>query len=73
MLDLEVREPLSYWVKTPELHSSNARMTVLSLSIFIVVRMTVLAAHDACMAVHEVSAYVTTVNNIYTHYKNSPT
>ncbi len=33
---------------------------------------TVLAAHDASAAVRNVSAYVTTVNNIYTYYKNSP-
>lgn len=33
---------------------------------------TALAARDASAAVRNVSAYVTTVNNIYTYYKNSP-
>ncbi|XP_076591239.1 uncharacterized protein C17orf113-like [Chaetodon auriga] len=33
---------------------------------------TALAARDASTAVRQVSAYVTTVNNIYTYYKNSP-
>lgn len=33
---------------------------------------TALAARDACKAVREVSAYVTTLNNVYTYYKNSP-
>uniref|UniRef100_A0A667XDF6 HAT C-terminal dimerisation domain-containing protein n=1 Tax=Myripristis murdjan TaxID=586833 RepID=A0A667XDF6_9TELE len=37
------------------------------------VHRTALAARDASTAVRKVSAYVTTVNNIYTHYKNSPT
>ncbi|KAL1261177.1 hypothetical protein QQF64_034240 [Cirrhinus molitorella] len=31
-----------------------------------------LAARDASNAVRDVSAYVTTINNIYTYYKNSP-
>uniref|UniRef100_A0A4W6FPJ6 HAT C-terminal dimerisation domain-containing protein n=1 Tax=Lates calcarifer TaxID=8187 RepID=A0A4W6FPJ6_LATCA len=33
---------------------------------------TALAARDASTAVRQVSAYVTTLNNIYTYYKNSP-
>lgn len=33
---------------------------------------TALAARDASGAVREISAYVTTINNIYTYYKNSP-
>ncbi|KAF3833185.1 hypothetical protein F7725_026850 [Dissostichus mawsoni] len=33
---------------------------------------TALAARDASKAVREISAYVTTINNIYTYYKNSP-
>ena len=33
---------------------------------------TALAARDASKAVREIDAYVTTVNNIYTYYKNSP-
>ncbi len=33
---------------------------------------TALAARDASKAVCDISAYVSTVNNIYTYYKNSP-
>ncbi|GLD45624.1 transmembrane protein C17orf113 homolog [Lates japonicus] len=33
---------------------------------------TALAVRDASTAVRQVSAYVTTLNNIYTYYKNSP-
>uniref|UniRef100_A0A8C6STB8 HAT C-terminal dimerisation domain-containing protein n=1 Tax=Neogobius melanostomus TaxID=47308 RepID=A0A8C6STB8_9GOBI len=33
---------------------------------------TALAARDASKAVRQVSAYVTTLNNVYTYYKNSP-
>ncbi|KAK5848763.1 hypothetical protein PBY51_008456 [Eleginops maclovinus] len=33
---------------------------------------TALAARDASKAVREIDAYVTTVNNTYTYYKNSP-
>ncbi|KAK5899933.1 hypothetical protein CesoFtcFv8_009358 [Champsocephalus esox] len=33
---------------------------------------TALAARDFSKAVREISAYVTTINNIYTYYKNSP-
>lgn len=33
---------------------------------------TALAARDASKAVREISAYVTTINNIYTYYKKSP-
>lgn len=34
---------------------------------------TALAARDASKAVREIDAYVTTINRIYTYYKNSPT
>lgn len=36
------------------------------------VHRTALAARDSSKVVREVSAYVTTINNIYTYYKNSP-
>lgn len=47
-------------------------MTVPTYNIHCGAHRMALAARDASNVVHEISAYVTTVNNIYTYYKNSP-